>query len=374
MGDATELLRALVEAETPSDDPELLRRGLRLLARLGTDLLARTPQWLGHEDHPVLCWAGDGDPRVLVVAHIDTVWPAGTLASWPFAVHDGIATGPGVFDTKAGIVQALQALAALPSLDGVVLLVNSDEEVGSAASREIIQDHARRCRAALVVEPSLDGAVKTARKGMSRYTVAVHGRAAHTGLDPDAGANAALAVARFALAAASLSDLDAGSRVIPTVMSAGTAINVVPESASVTLDVRAADEAELARIDRGLREIPADGDCRIVISGGIDRPPLEPASSAGLYASLGRVAAELGVPRPDAVAAGGASDGNFTAAVGCPTLDGLGAVGGGAHARDEHVVIAEMAPRAALLTALIADVLRYPGRAADPERLSALHT
>ncbi|NUU20234.1 MAG: M20/M25/M40 family metallo-hydrolase, partial [Streptomycetaceae bacterium] len=170
MRDAVAPLRALVEAETPSDDPELLRHGLRLLARLGTDLLGRAPRWLGDDDHPVLCWAGDGDPRVLVVAHIDTVWPAGTLASWPFTVHEGVATGPGAFDTKAGLVQALWALASLPSLDGVVLLVNSDEEIGSAASRDIIQDHARRCRAALIVEPSLDGAVKVARKGMSRYT------------------------------------------------------------------------------------------------------------------------------------------------------------------------------------------------------------
>ncbi|MEU4745142.1 M20/M25/M40 family metallo-hydrolase [Actinosynnema sp. NPDC023658] len=374
MPDTTELLRALVEAETPSDDPELLRRGLRLLARLGTDLVGRAPRWLGDDDHPVLCWAGDGEPEVLVVAHIDTVWPAGTLASWPFAVRDGIATGPGAFDTKAGIVQALRALAALPSLDGVVLLVNSDEEIGSAASRDIIQDHARRCRAALIVEPSLDGAVKIARKGMSRYTATLHGRAAHAGLDPDAGANAALAAAQFALAAAALSDRDAGSRVIPTVMSAGTAINVVPERGSVTLDVRAADEAELVRIDRGLREIPAGWGCRVELSGGIDRPPLEPSSSAELYAALVRVASASGVPRPGAVAAGGASDGNFTAAVGCPTLDGLGAVGGGAHARDEHVVLAEMAPRAALLAALIDEVLRDRGGAHRTGRLTTLHT
>jgi glutamate carboxypeptidase len=355
---ATELLRTLVEAETPSDDPRLLRSGLKLLAEMGTDLVGHSPQWLGSDDQPILCWAGKADPQVLVLAHIDTVWPAGTLASWPFAVHDGIATGPGVFDTKAGIVQALAALSTLRRLDGVVMLVNSDEEIGSAASREIIQGYARRCRAALVIEPSLDGAVKTARKGMSRYTVTVHGRAAHAGLDPDRGANAALASAQFALAAAALSDRVAGSRVTPTIMSAGSAINVVPERGSITLDVRAADQSELVRIDRGLREIPAAWDCRFEVSGGIDRPPLAAEMSADLYATLGRVAARLGMPGPDAVAAGGASDGNFTAAVGCPTLDGLGAVGGGAHARSEHVVITQMAPRAALLAGLIDDVVR----------------
>jgi glutamate carboxypeptidase len=267
--------------------------------------------------------------------------------------------GPGCFDMKAGLVMALHAIALLPDPAGVTLLVTGDEELGSRSSRALIEQEARGCAAALVLEASADGgAVKTERKGVSNYEVRVHGLAAHAGLEPERGVNATVEVAHQVLAVAALGDPSLGTTVVPTVLSAGTTTNTVPAGAVFAVDVRARDVAEQQRVDaamRGLRPVLAGA--RLEVTGGPNRPPLPASASAALYARATVLARQLGLGELGCAAVGGGSDGNFTAGVGTPTLDGLGAVGGGAHADHEHVLVDALVPRTALLSALIADLL-----------------
>lgn len=293
-----------------------------------------------------------GTPRVLVLGHLDTVWPLGTLARWPFSVIGDVATGPGIFDMKAGVVQALAALTLLPSLDGVCLLLTSDEELGSPTSASLVVDSARGCVATLVCEPSAGGALKTARKGIALYDASIAGRAAHAGLEPEKGANAGLALAHFVVAAGSVGRGD--TTVTPTVLSAGTTSNTVPAAARVALDVRAADPSELVRVEADLAAAARAAEqavpgCTVTVLGGINRPPMTPA------VELFELAQRLS-PGIQGVSVGGGSDGNFTAGAGVPTLDGLGAVGDGAHAEGEHVLLSAMEPRARLLAALIGEL------------------
>jgi glutamate carboxypeptidase len=290
--------------------------------------------------------------------HVDTVWPMGTAARWPFDVADGRATGPGAFDMKAGLVQGLHALSVLPDLTGVRVLITTDEEVGSPTSRALIEETVRGAAAALVLEPSAAGALKSARKGVSMYELVVTGRASHAGLEPEKGVNAGLELAHQLLTLESVADAPAGTTVTPTLLSAGTTTNTVPARATVAIDVRAMTEAEQSRVDqvlRGLRPVlPGAG---LELLGGPNRPPLQPTASAELLTRARRLAEELGLPPLLDVAVGGGSDGNFTAGVGVPTLDGLGAVGDGAHAEGEYVVVSAMPERAALVAALVADLL-----------------
>ncbi|MFN2537438.1 MAG: M20/M25/M40 family metallo-hydrolase, partial [Mycobacteriales bacterium] len=294
-----------------------------------------------------------GTPRVLVLGHLDTVWPLGTLDRWPFRVDGDVATGPGVFDMKAGAVQALHALSLLPSLDGICLLLNVDEEIGSPTSRSLILESVHGCTAALVCEPAAGLALKTARKGIGRYDVTVTGRAAHAGLEPEKGINATVGVAQAVLALSALGDPAAGTSVTPTVLSAGTTTNTVPASATVAVDVRAVLPSELSRVDTAVRGlcVPLEA-AAVSVSGGINRPPLDASSSASLFALAQRLSPEL-----QGIAVGGGSDGNFTAGAGVATLDGLGAVGAGAHAEGEHVLVSHMEPRAQLLAALLGELL-----------------
>jgi glutamate carboxypeptidase len=363
-GWALDALGELVSCESPSADLAATRRCADLATELVRERLDAEPERVEVEGRTHLRWTF-GTPRVLVLGHLDTVWPLGTLARWPFAVTDGRATGPGVFDMKAGVVQALLALSGLPDLDGVRLLLTTDEELGSPTSARLVEDSARGCVASLVCEPSADGALKVARKGIALYDVRVAGRAAHAGLEPEKGVNAAVALAHAVVGVAGLGDAGRGTTVTPTLTSAGTTTNTVPAEGRLSVDVRAVEPAELDRVDAALRQAVHEAaagvpGARAEVRGGFNRPPLDRASSAGLFALAQQVAAGLGLPAPDGVAVGGGSDGNFTAGIGVPTLDGLGAVGDGAHAEGEHVLLADLEPRARLLAGLLEALLVRP--------------
>lgn len=351
-------LESLVTLESPSNAPDLLRQSATAIAALGERYLGERPDTIDAVSTTHLRWRlGTGARRIVILAHHDTVWPVGTLATIPWSVHDGVIRGPGCFDMKFGIVQALAALAALPAelRDGVTLLVTGDEEIGSPTSRQLIEDEAAGCIAALVLEAAgPGGALKIARKGVSNYELVAEGRAAHAGLEPERGINAAIEIAHQVLALAAIADAAAGTTVTPTVIAAGTTTNTVPSGARVSIDSRATSIAEQERVDSALRNlVPALTGSTLRLEGGINRPPLEAVRSADLAALAAEVAVGLGIPVPATMAVGGASDGNFTAALGVSTLDGLGAVGGGAHATDEHVMVSCIAERVALIAGLI---------------------
>lgn len=359
-------LEELVVCESFSSDLDAVALSADVVAAQGTRHLGVPPERIVVDGVTHLRWMF-GPPRVLLLGHHDTVWPMGSLATRPWSVTDGIARGPGIFDMKAGLVQMFHALASLPSLEGVCVLVTGDEEVGSDASRPLIEEVARQCAATFVLEASADGgALKTARKGTSAYELVVDGKAAHSGLEPDKGINAAVEAAHLVLALDGLAEeinvgapRDWRTTVVPTVVGAGTTTNTVPAEARVFVDVRVPTLGAQERVDAAMRALkPTVPGARLDVRGGPNRPPLELTSSTGLFERAERLAARLGLGPLSSAAVGGASDGNFTAGLGCPTLDGLGAVGGGAHADHEHLVVAEMVPRARLLAALVEEVAR----------------
>ena len=354
---------ALVVAESPTADLLAVARCGEVVARLGTELLGVAPERIAVDGREHLRWRlGDGPNRVLLLGHHDTVWPVGSLAAHPFTVIDGVLRGPGCFDMKAGLVIALHAAAALPPGTAVTILSTADEEIGSPSSRALIEAEATGCVAALVLEASADGgALKLERKGVSQYWVRATGRASHAGLEPERGVNATIELAHQVLAVAGFGDADRGTTVTPTALSSGTTSNTVPAGGEFTVDVRARDVGEQKRVDdlmQGLR--PRLADSRLEILGGPNRPPLAASASADLFERACALAAELGQPPLTGVAVGGGSDGNFTAGVGTPTLDGLGAVGGGAHADDEHVLVSELPGRVALIAALVGRLASVP--------------
>jgi len=357
-------LEELVTRESPSADQAAVAAVARLVARQGARALGAEPEVLVVDGCTHLRWRlGRGPRRVLVVGHCDTVWPLGTLAELPWSVADGVVRGPGCFDMKAGLVLTFTALGRLRAagvdLDGVTVLVTGDEELGSPSSAELIQAEAAGCAAAFVPEAAADGgALKTGRKGTSIYELLVTGRAAHAGLEPETGVNATVELAAQVLAIAALADPARGTTVTPTVLHSGTTTNTVPAAGRLSVDVRALTAAEQQRVDDGMRALPPHlPGARLELFGGVNRPPLEPADTAALFALARETAARLGLPEPAGVTVGGGSDGNLTTGAGVPTLDGLGAVGGGAHARDEHLVAAELPRRAALLAGLVSAVL-----------------
>lgn len=362
-------LRVLIERESPSEDLAALEASAGAVQALIERELTPTQSQLLHVEgrtHVRARW-GDGPCRVLVLAHHDTVWPIGTLQRLPWSVSGGVIRGPGCLDMKLGLVQAIHALAMLEpvrSLDGVTLLVTGDEELGSPTSRDLIEAEAADCRAVFVLESAGDnGAFKTARKGVSHYEVRVTGRAAHAGLEPENGVNAAIEMAHQLLAIERIGDPQAGTTVTPTLMSGGTTMNTVPAEARVQVDVRAWTSDEQLRVDRDMQHLrPQHAEARVHTTGQINRLPLEPAQSEDLYERAVSLAREIGIDPPGAIAVGGGSDGNLTAALGVPTLDGLGAVGAGAHAEHEHTLEAYIDGRVALLAALIDDVLAEEGQ------------
>ena len=343
-------LRTLVEIESPSLDLAALQASAEVLAAMIERHLGTPARLIDSPAGPHVHWSGGGDPKVLLLGHHDTVFPIGALADRPFTVTDGRATGPGVFDMLAGIVQALHGLATLADLSGVELLFSADEEVGSLASRELIEERALACGAVLVLEPSADGGVlKTGRKGCGTFDVTVHGRASHAGLEPEKGVNALVEVAHQVLAINAIGRPELGTTVTPTVANVGTADNVVPALGRIKVDVRVESANEKGRVESAMAALSAvDPAATVSVTGGVNRPPMPESASATLMPLVARVAPEL-----TGLAVGGGSDGNFTAAIGVPTLDGLGAVGGGAHADHEHVLVDTMPERAALIAGLV---------------------
>jgi len=351
-------LEELVRSESPSANLEATARCATTLAAIGAALLGAPPEHLEVEGRTHLRWQFGPQPRVAVIGHFDTVWPLGTLDRWPFAVSDGRATGPGTYDMKAGAIQALYALTMLDDLDGVCLLMTSDEELGSPTSRSLVEEAARGARAALITEPSgRTGALKTGRKGVSMYTVRCLGVAAHAS-EPSRGANATVEMARQLLQVEKLSNRDLGTTVTPTLVSGGVTQNTIPASAWFYTDCRVADVAEQQRVHRAMGGlVSSDPRVTVAVSGGPNRPPFPVTAGQSLYDRAARLGREMGLPEFAGESVPGGSDGNFTAALGVPTLDGLGAVGDRAHGEGEYVRVDAMPDRAALLAALVEDLL-----------------
>ena len=347
-------LDTLVSCESPSRDIERLRAHAQLLSALMERLLGSAPTLIDSPVGPHIHWRGGNDPKVLILGHHDTVHPAGTLARLPFAVSDGKATGPGVFDMKAGIVQAIYAVASLADSSHVEILLSADEEIGSHASRALIEERAIACGSVLVLEPSADGgALKIGRKGTGTITLSIEGRASHAGLEPEKGINSLVELATLIPQIVAIADESMGTTVTPTLASAGTADNVVPALTTCAVDVRVAVPSEKPRVEAAFAALRLQHpEARLVVSGQIGRPPMHESAAAGLFPIAASVAKRIGINSLDGVVVGGGSDGNFTAAVGVETLDGLGAVGGGAHGDTEHVLVDTMPQRAALLAGL----------------------
>jgi len=363
--DIIALIRDFVECESPSDHPPSVNRFVDLMAERVQDI-ARVRTYPGgtfgkHLRCEFTLPGGRKNGQILALGHSDTVWMLGTLSAMPFKEGRGRLWGPGVLDMKAGMAFFIFAMRALRDLDvavarKVVLQVNSDEEVGSESSRALTEDAARQSAAVLVLEPGtgIEGKLKTARKGVGNYTLVVHGRASHAGVDFSNGANAIVEMSRQLEKIAGFTRLDRGITVSPGVIHGGTRSNVVAAECRAEIDIRAPRARDREYLDRKFGSLkPFDKRCTLKLSGGLNRPPME--RSAGvrkLYGIASKLAAEMGVAIEES-ATGGGSDGNFTAALGVPTLDGLGAVGEGAHAPNESILINRIADRTALLAKLV---------------------
>jgi len=351
-----------VECESPSDDPSGIDKFVKLFSGMVGDI-ARVRTYPGRHIQCDFQLPGSRKKgQIVALGHSDTVWPLGTLKTMPFRQARGRLWGPGVLDMKAGLVFFAFAMRILRELDvpvahKVILQVNSDEEVGSPSSRLLTEEAARESVAVLVLEPGtgLDGKLKTARKGVGDYRVTVRGRAAHAGLDFEKGANAVVEMARQIERIAGFTRLEKGITVSPGVIQGGTRSNVVPAECQVEVDVRAPSAAAQRYLERQLASLkPFDKRCTLEVAGGLNRPPMErSAGSRRLFQTARKLGAELGVELEES-SSGGGSDGNFTAALGVPTLDGLGAVGEGAHATHESILIDRIADRTALLAKLVA--------------------
>ncbi|GLU50512.1 M20/M25/M40 family metallo-hydrolase [Nocardiopsis ansamitocini] len=359
-------LKTLVDTESPSADLPAVEECGDRLAELGERITGIAPERIPLPGGPsALRWrAGPADApgRVLLLGHRDTVWPLGTALDRPFTVDNGRATGPGVFDMKAGLLVGLYALAGLDPHVPVTFLVTGDEEIGSGASWELIEEEARAAQAALVLEGAGDnGALKHARKGWSIYTLRFQGRSAHAGLEPHKGRNALVRMAGLVAESVRLNVPDRGVTVTPTLASAGQTVNTVPDRAELHLDVRAGTVTDQERVDDRIRDLAAtEGGVDVVVEGGKNRPPMEKHSAAALLERVTEHAAELGQPPPESTAVGGISDANICAALGVPTLDGLGAVGGGPHAVHEWVDLPATQQRIPLVSALVTGLARRP--------------
>ena len=355
-------LRELVLVESPSDHKPSVDNAVALTTSLAHPLGARVKLHKQKAFGDILELrfgpARSRRPPILLLGHLDTVWRLGTLSTMPFYRRDGRLFGPGVLDMKAGIVMALAAIRVL-GIAGIsrpiTLLLNPDEEVGSPVSRPITERLALASAAVLVLEPAQGLACKTSRKGIADYRLHVTGVAAHSGVDFERGHSAILELARLLQTVAAFTDLRRGLTVNPGVISGGTRSNVIAQHASAEIDVRVRRPSDAEGVDKLFRSLRCtDPACTLEITGGLNRPPMErKPGTVALYNHARKLAAQLGFPLPEA-ATGGGSDGNFTAALGIPTLDGLGAVGEGAHAAHESILIEHLVPRTALLAALLA--------------------
>jgi glutamate carboxypeptidase len=347
-------LEALVRCESPSDDLGACRSVVTLASDIATRVLGVPAQIKEIEGRPVFWWGAES-PDVVILAHLDTVWPVGSYQPiWE--IKGDVLRGPGTFDMKAGFIQALYALKGIEG--SVALIATTDEETGSHCSKALIKEVSSKAKAVLVLEASLDGKVKTGRKGTAMYQIAVHGLASHAGLEPEKGVNSTTEIAHIILKLSALENSEHGTTVVPTLLSSGNTTNTVPDLATLDIDARSFSQSELERVDREIRTLVAENpNARIEVTGGLNRPPLPPSSTQALYERAEKVAAAIGMPALGSAEVGGASDGNFAAAAGAQVLDGLGAVGGGAHAPHEWVSISSMQPRSDFLHAFIKDLL-----------------
>jgi glutamate carboxypeptidase len=356
-------VRRLASLESPSGNRPALDAVAELIAArarsLGGSVEVLRDDQGGPHLRSVFFSESNGRPA-LVLGHFDTVWPVGTLEKMPLREEGGRLYGPGVYDMKASLVMVHEAVGALRELGlspprPLVVVFTSDEEIGSPGSRPLIEETARTCDYVLVPEPPLaDGSLKTARKGVGRFRLRVEGKAAHAGVAPELGASAIVELAHQILKIQSLNDPQSGTTLNVGVIHGGTTANVVPAEAEAHVDARATTLAAAARVETAMRELrPEIPGTRLFVDGGFTRPPMERSPAiAALFAQAREIARGMGLDLSEG-ATGGGSDGNFTAALGIPTLDGLGIRGGGAHALDEHIIVESLPERAALLAHLI---------------------
>ncbi|MEI7476838.1 MAG: M20/M25/M40 family metallo-hydrolase [Actinomycetes bacterium] len=347
-------LEALVKLESPTEDLEACHEVIRLASDIATRVLGTPAEIRDVNGRPVFWW-GASNPEVVVLAHLDTVWPKGSFT--PLWKVDGTkVSGPGIFDMKAGFIQALYAMKGITG--SVALIATTDEETGSATSKEFIKEISSKAKAVLVLEATLNGMVKTGRKGTAMYQIKIHGKASHAGLEPEKGVNSTIEIAHAIIAVAALENKEHGTTVVPTMLRAGNTTNTVPDLAVLDIDIRSYSMEDLKRVDSAIRNLKAvNPSTQYEVTGGFNRPPLEQSSTMALYERAEKVAKELGMPHLGHASVGGASDGNFAAAAGAQVLDGLGAIGDGAHAAHEWVDVSTLEVRSNLLHALIKDIL-----------------
>ena len=349
-------IQRLVECQSPTEDLAACVKVVELAVEISAQVLEIPAKLITENGRPVFWWGAE-KPKIVLLCHLDTVWPHNSFN--PTWLIDGDnAKGPGVFDMKAGFIQAMYALKGITGAQSKVALVaTTDEETGSATSKKLIERLAKDADAVLVFESAIDGKVKTGRKGTSMYQISVTGKAAHAGLEPEKGINATTELAKLVLQITDLANPAFGTTVVPTVMQAGTTTNTVPAQAKLDIDIRSFTMAELQRVDTAIKSLTSSV-AQVEITGGISRPPLEIASTKELYEKLEVVAKRLGMPEIGHASVGGASDGNLAAAAGAKVLDGLGAVGVGAHAPTESILLSAVEPRIKLISAFITELLK----------------
>ena len=349
-------IQRLVECESPTEDLASCNQVVDLAVEIANKLLKTPATKINENGRPVFWW-GAKNPKIVLLCHLDTVWPKGSFQpTWK--IEADIATGPGVFDMKAGFIQALYAVSQVSGAqENVALVATTDEETGSATSKELIERLAKAAQAVLVFEASLDGKVKTGRKGTAMYQVVVTGKASHAGLEPEKGINATTELAKLVMQISTLENPEFGTTAVPTVMQSGTTTNTVPALAKLDIDVRSFTISELNRIDKSIRALSSEV-AKVEVTGGVNRPPLEISSSMELYEKLEKVAKDLGLSPIGHASVGGASDGNLAAAAGAKVLDGLGAIGMGAHAPSESIKVSTIDERIKLTTAFINELLK----------------
>jgi glutamate carboxypeptidase len=348
-------LESLVRCESPSDDLVACRKVVNLANEIATKELGKSAEILEVNGRPVFWW-GDKQPKVLLLAHLDTVWPIGSFKPL-WQIEGDVLRGPGTFDMKVGFVQALFALKGIEG--SVALVATTDEEIGSHASRELIMQASKDASAVLVLEASLDGKVKTGRKGTAMYVIKAVGLASHAGLEPEKGINATVEIAAQILKLKNLESPEHGTTVVPTLLKGGTTANTVPADATLEIDARSFSQSDLERVDRAIRSFKAEtAGARLEITGGLNRPVLEPVATKELYEIAEKVAKSMGMAPLGCAEVGGASDGNFAAAAGARVLDGLGAIGGGAHAANEWASVNAIEERKNFLHTFIKELLK----------------
>jgi glutamate carboxypeptidase len=349
-------IQRLVECQSPTEDLAACVKVVELAVEISTQVLEVPAKLVTENGRPVFWWGAE-KPKIVLLCHLDTVWPHNSFTpTWQ--VDGDNAKGPGIFDMKTGFIQAMYALKGISGAQNkVALIATTDEETGSATSKGLIERLAKDADAVLVFESAIDGKVKTGRKGTAMYQIAVTGKAAHAGLEPEKGINATTELAKLVLQISELANPTLGTTVVPTVMQAGTTTNTVPAEAKLDIDIRSFTMAELQRIDTAIKSLSSTV-AKVDVTGGINRPPLELASTKELYEKLEVVAKRLGMPEIGHASVGGASDGNFAAAAGAKVLDGLGAVGVGAHAPTESIIISAIEPRIKLISAFITELIK----------------